>query len=220
MEFKHQTFTFDVRPPLVYTPEWHQQLESLVRDEYSIEEYLISYETIDKKGGEKPHFHFIVFSNYANVTNLIQKLVRDYKLSNTSGKRGGKRFYARDKTPIRNLELLKVYCSKEGNVLSSYSNEVLDELYRKSFLKDTQTPRDKCLAYVEETFKKQYYLNDLRLKQHIILWCMEQRFQIRKNIIDGYFMWIRQNSTIKNLGYSDKQILQYLYPFEYAQDYI
>lgn len=219
MEFKHQTFTFDIRPPYEFTPEWHKEIESIVRDDYNIEEYLISYETINKKGEYKPHFHFIVFSNYKNVTNLIQKFVRDYSLSNTSGKRGGKRYYARDKTPVRNLERLKIYCTKEGNILSSYSNEVLEELYRQSFMKDTQTPRDKCMAWVEETFKKQYYLNDLRLKQHIILWCKEQRIQIRKTVIDGYFMWIRQNSTIKHLGYSDRQILQYLYPFEYQQDY-
>lgn len=218
MEPYHQTFTIDIKTG-EYSVEMHKNLESLVRDSYDIEEYLIAFEAKNDKGEDKPHFHFIVFTSYQNCTNLLQKLVKDYKLANKSGKRGGKRYYARLKVPIRDLKTLKTYCCKDNNILASYSNETLEELYRDSFKKDTKTLRDKCRDYVETHIAPHHVTNDLRVKIVVADWMTEQGLIIRKSTLEGYFMWIRQTSKVKGLGQKSKEILKILYPYEMEHDF-
>jgi len=219
MEVTHQTFTIDIRPPFEYSLDLHQQLETLVKETYDIEEYLIAFEPKNDKQEDKPHFHFIVFTDYKNCTNLLQKLVKDYNLACKGGKRGGKRYYARLKKPIRDLNQLKIYCSKDNNVLSSYSPDTLEDLYRQSFKVDLITRRDKVLKYVEDTCPTHHRINPHRVKICIIQYYKDHKLLIRKTLIDSDYMWVRQNSELSGLGSDPKEIYRELYPFDFNDFY-
>lgn len=205
MEFNHYTFVIDAKQ------EEHETLENIVKSKYDIEEYLIAFEPHNDKGEDKPHYHFIVFTTNKNVTNLIQYLVKKYDLSNTSGKHGGKRRYARLKQPIKNLEKLKIYCSKHGNVKSSYSDEKLQELYKKSFVKNDRTLKMKCQSYCEENTANQFHvsLEDIRLL--IIEWCMMEKVHLRRTLVDSYVIWICQNTEYSRLRKTKHELYILLY---------
>ena len=200
MEFIHQTFTIDLEQ------SHHDALVHTVNTKYDIEEYLIAFEPHNDKGVPKPHFHFIVFTTVKNATNLIQHLVKQYNLSNSSGKHGGKRRYARLKQPIRNLEQLKIYCSKHGNVKSSYQEGTLTDLYKKSFVKNDRTLKMKCQTYVENQTSSQYKvsLEDIRL--YIISWCMTEKVHLRRTLVDSYTIWICQNTEFSRLKKDKHQL--------------
>lgn len=193
MEYTHQTFTID----LDHTE--FDNIETAVKIRYGIEEYLIAFEPHNDKGEPKPHFHFIVFTTIKNCTNLLQHLVKLYKLSNTSGKHGGKRRYARLKQPIRNLEQLKIYCSKHGNVRSSYKEDTLTDLYKKSFIKNDRTLKMKCQEYVEQQTASQYSVSLEEIRLHIISWCMTEKVHLRRTLVDAYTIWICQNTEFPRL---------------------
>jgi hypothetical protein len=200
MEFTHQTFTIDL------TQDHHDDLQHIVALKYDIEEYLIAFEATNDKGEAKPHFHFIVFTTYKNCTNLQQHLVKKYNLSNTSGQHGGKRRYARLKQPIHNLEQLKVYCSKEGNVKSSYSPDTLTDLYRKSFKKNDRALKLKCQAFVEAATQSQLHVSIEDIRLYIIEWCMEEKVHLRRTLIDSYLIWICQNTEFSRLRKDKHQL--------------
>lgn len=205
MEFSHQTFTIDLEQ------EHHCDLCHIVESKYDIEEYLIAFEPTNDKGEDKPHFHFIVFTTYKNVTNLLQYLVNKYNLRNTSGKQGGKRRYARLKQPIRNLERLKVYCCKHKNVKSTYSHETLEELYKQSFKKNPRTLKLKCQAFVEEATSSQNHVSLEDIRIIIIKWCMQEKVHIRKTLIDAYVIWTCQNTEFTRLLKTPHDIYALMY---------
>lgn len=203
-EYTHHTFFVD--SPL----EKFQELENLVKTTYGIDEYLIAFEPCNDKGEDKPHYHFIVYTTLKNCINLIQKIVKDYNLS-TKGQKGGRRKYGRLKTPITDLNKLKIYCSKDGNVRSSYSDEVLNELYRKSFKKDDKTLKVKCLRFVEDNTVSQLHvsLEDIRLT--IIKFCMIEKVHIRRTLVDSYLIYVVQTSEFTRLRKSIHDIYILLY---------
>lgn len=193
MEYLHQTFTVDL-------PQTeHDNLLHIIKDKYDIEEYLIAFEPHNDKGESKPHFHFIVFTTGKNLTNCLQHIVKKYNLSNTSGKHGGKRRYARLKQPITNLEKLKIYCSKHGNVKSSYTDDVLSELYKKSFVKNDRTLKMKCQEYCENNTLNQFHVSMEDLRLLIIEWCMSEKVHLRRTLVDSYVIWICQNTEYPRL---------------------
>lgn len=204
-EFQHHTFFID--SPL----EKFDDLEEIIVKTYGIDEYLIAFEATNDKGESKPHFHFIVFTTDKNLTNLIQYLVKKYNLASSSKKQGGRRKYGRLKQPIRNLESLKVYCAKEGNVRTSYGDDILADLYRKSFKKDDKALKHKALKYVEGETTSQLYvsLEDIRL--YIIKFCMTEKVHIRRTLIDAYLIYIVQTSEFTRLRKSPTDIYILLY---------
>lgn len=203
-ESNHHTFFID--SPI----DIFNDLEEIVKKTYAIDEYLIAFEPTNEKGESKPHFHFIVYTTDKNLTNLIQYLVKRYKLS-TKGQKGGRRRYGRLKQPIQNLERLKVYCSKEGNVRSSYGDDILNDLYRKSFKKDDKALKVKALKYVEAETTSQLYvsLEDIRL--FIIKFCMTEKVHIRRTLVDSYLIYIVQTSEFTRLRKSPTDIYLLLY---------
>lgn len=97
-------------------------------------EYLIAHELTNDKGEAKPHFHFIVKATLKQKNNLMKKILTDKNLF-VKGK-GGYRPYGCLKIPIRDLNRLKIYCLKEGNVRSNgMDSEELEELSKLSFKK-------------------------------------------------------------------------------------
>lgn len=203
-EYTHHTFFVD--SPL----EIFDELENTVKIKYGIDEYLIAFEPCNDKGEQKPHYHFIVYTTLKNCINLIQKLVKDYNLS-TKGQKGGRRKYGRLKQPINNLEALKRYCCKDGNVRSSYSDEILNDLYRKSFKKDDKSLKLKCLRFVEDNTVSQLHvsLEDIRLS--IIKFCMIEKVHIRRTLIDAYLIYVVQTSEFTRLRKSIHDIYILLY---------
>ena len=204
-ESNHHTFFVD--SPL----EKFDEIEHIVTKTYAIDEYLIAFEPTNEKGESKPHYHFIVFTTDKNLTNLIQFLVKKYSLASKTGKQGGRRKYGRLKQPITNLERLKIYCSKDGNVRTSYGEDILNDLYRKSFKKDDKALKVKCLKYVEGETTSQLYvsLEDIRL--YIIKFCMVEKIHIRRTLIDAYLIYIVQSSEFTRLRKNATDIYLLLY---------
>lgn len=210
MEHTHQTFFIDY-PESENDKggpyEFHKKLEQIVKEKYDIEEYLIALET-----EPRIHYHFIVYTTLGNCINLIQQLVRKYDLKNKSGKHGGKNNYGRVKKPIDNLEKLKIYCCKEKNVLSSYSQETLEELYRKSFKKTTDI-KSRLVQYLDEIYKDCIHEpNPMEIKVQIIQYLTENKIHVRKSLIDSYHIYYRQMSLNEKIKYTATQILLDLYP--------
>lgn len=204
-ENTHHTFFID--SPL----EKFDEIQHTVTKKYDIEEYLIAFEPTNDKGEPKPHYHFIVYTTDKNLTNLIQYLVKQYNLASTSKAQGGKRKYGRLKQPIQNLEALKIYCCKDGNVRSSYSDEILHDLYRKSFKKDDKALKHKCLKYCEDATQSQLYVTVEDLRLYIIKFCMTEKIHIRKTLIDAYYIYIVQTSEFSRLRKSPQDIYLMLF---------
>jgi len=118
-------------------------VESIVKEEQPrtgaiIEFYLISHELKNSKGQEKPHYHFILLTTEKIYTSIFKRLKLLLKASVTAKGKGGYRPYGRLKEPIRDLHKLSVYCSKDGNVRSTYSQSVLQDLHKQSFKKEAE----------------------------------------------------------------------------------
>lgn len=129
-ELKHITFYIDG------LAEKFDTIEQMIKD-HDITEYLISHELLNSKGKEKPHYHFILLTTDKIYNNLFKKLkvalgVKPHKATGS----GGYRPYGRLKQPIRDLDRLKIYCSKDGNVRSTYPKDVLEALHERSFKKN------------------------------------------------------------------------------------
>lgn len=125
-------------------------IEQLVKD-HDITEYLISHEVVCEKN--IPHYHFIILTNEKVYANFIKKLRNALDAYKKTTGRGGYSPYQRIKKPINDLHKLKVYCTKEGNIRSTYSTEVLTALHEESFMKgkDDQLKLD-LIKYLDETF--------------------------------------------------------------------
>lgn len=117
------------------TEDKFDYVEDLVK-QHDITEYLISHELKNSKDEDKPHFHIIILTDEKTYANFIKKLRNALDAYNKVKGSGGYRPYGRIKQPIRDIHKLKVYCSKDGNVRSSYSAEVLEALYKESHKKN------------------------------------------------------------------------------------
>lgn len=206
MDFKHITFFIDL------TVDKFDELEEIVKTRYGIEEYMISHEQFNEKQEEKPHYHFIIYTTEKNFTNLLQYLVKYYNLKNVSGNRGGRRKYGRLKAPIQDLNKLKIYCAKDGNIRSSYSPDILDELYRQSFKKTNKMLKQKCLEYVESTISSGYsFIGFEEIRMKVIEFCLIEKIHIRKTLIDSYVIYIGQHSEYNTLKLDSSEIYRNLY---------
>lgn len=143
-EVKYYTFYIDL--PV----EDFDYVQNIVTEKYKIKDYLIAHEEFNAKGEHKPHFHFIVYATLKLKNNLFKKILTDKNLF-VKGK-GGYRPYGCLKTPIRDLNRLKAYCLKDGNVRSSIPEEELQELSKISFKKtDTlNILKDKFIKDINE----------------------------------------------------------------------
>lgn len=206
MEHKHITFFMD--SPL----EYFDEIEHTVKTRYDIEEYLIAHEQYNSKQEEKPHYHFIIYTTEKNYSNMLQYFVKKYSLKNTSGVRGGRRKYGRLKNPINDLNKLKIYCCKDGNIRSSYSNEILDDLYRQSFKKTDKLLKEKCLKYVESTITSGFaFLGFEEIRQKVIEFCLIEKIHVRRSLVDAYVIYIGQTSEFNTLRMDSLLIYRQLY---------
>ena len=82
MEFAYRTFYIDE------SVDKFNDVEETIKN-YGIEQYLIAHEQYNRKGQDKPHFHFLVFTTLKNLRALVKYFVEKYNLANTDGKRGG-----------------------------------------------------------------------------------------------------------------------------------
>lgn len=185
-ELKHITFFID--GPL----DKFDLVEKLVK-ESSAEFYLISHELLNAKGENKPHYHFIILSNEKTFNALFKRLKSNLNAVVTTKGRGGYRPYGRLKEPIRDIEKLKIYCCKDGNVRSTYSTAILEELHQKSFKKNSE---DRLFNGLKD------FLNQKTLSQNQIEFIDE----IRRGIIEYLISKDEKISKPKIEGYLSKYI--------------
>lgn len=177
-----RTASFDMKED-----KWEYMLN--IMEKYDIEKYLISYETRDKKGNFKPHFHLLLWADKTVKFNLVKKIVEDNNLRGTSGKHGGKRKYASlDKNiPLDELEYFMQYLCKEQNVkFKGISSQLISELKEKAYVKTKQTQfKEQLNIYLEEKSKlkdKDHSEIYEQIKKLIIRFCIREEFNIPPNI--------------------------------------
>lgn len=180
-DLKHITFFID--GPL----DKFDLVEKLVI-EASAEFYLISHELLNAKGENKPHYHFIILSTEKTYNALFKRLKSNLNAVVTTKGRGGYRPYGRLKEPIRDIEKLKIYCCKDGNVRSTYSTEVLEELHQKSFKKHSE---DKLFQGMKKFLSERTYSqNQIELldeiRRGILEYLISQDEKISKPKIEGF----------------------------------
>jgi len=196
----HFTFFIDVKV------EHFDYVENKTK-EYNIEEYLIAHEQYNRKGEEKPHFHFIVYTDKKNLTNLVKHFVEKFNLRNTSGKRGGIRHYGTNgNKPIHDIEKYRTYCCKDKNVRSNLTEEQLNKYIEKSFQKqDKDVLLYKSYQYIEEHYKPrpenctlpeyEYQQRQswdrqaiIDLRHTVLDFCLETNYKITKATIDNFIL--------------------------------
>jgi hypothetical protein len=221
-EYKYKTTFFDCKnkkqqgDPLQYMDE----IKEILTKDYGVKDYLIAYEERNAKGEYKPHVHTIYLTSESNGTNFVKKIVSKYGLRGNT--KGGRRYYGTLKEPIRDLEKLRVYCSKDGNVISSLSNEELDRLAKKSFKKDNLEIKEKLVKYLDEvvsnkywkhdfTEGKTYYITQKQLALEIITYMTNNKIHLRKSLLDSYIIYYRQFSQIAGIQNDPEELLFLLY---------
>lgn len=218
---EYKTTAFDVlgqhqQDPIKYLNE----IKDIMINQYGIADYLLAYEERNDKGEYKPHIHTIYLTTPNNGRNMVKTIVSKYKL--TSSGRGGKRHYCTLKAPIRNLEKLRVYCSKDGNVVSSLPQDELDRLAKLSFKKDNLEIKEKLVKHLDEVIKqkkwkyhfnteKTYHITEKDLALEIIKYMCDNKIHLRKSLLESYVIYYRQFTTIPDIKSDPDQLLFLLY---------
>jgi len=148
MEFAYRTFYIDE------TVEKFNLVEQTIKD-YGIEQYLIAHEQYNRKGQDKPHFHFLVFTTLKNLRALVKHFVEKFSLANTDKKRGGYRKYGThaDGKPIHDEAKFSSYLCKDGNVRSTFPEEQLLQYKANSYKSE------------ERFFDKEKLIKEIQLLQ-------------------------------------------------------
>lgn len=191
-ELKHITFSIDG------PADKFDYIEDLVRA-HGIEEYLISHELVCDKN--IPHYHFIILTNEKVYANFIKKLRNDLGAYKKTTGRGGYCPYQRLKKPIDSLQRLKIYCTKEGNIRSTYSAEVLKDLHDHSFMKEDKDKFKKLLIATldeEGDFLQGYDLKERLYKRIINIMITEDMKVSRPGVISWANYYIAKTTRIQN----------------------
>lgn len=191
-----RTFCFDSKE------DKFDYIEELVKTK--TDQYLISHETLDKKGLFKPHFHILYYIGRKASNALVKKVVEDLSLRAKSGSHGGKRKYAslNKNIPQSEINLFLTYLLKEGNYRSNgIDHELLSELQAKSFIKTQQSQyREQLYAHLDEKnifkdFKNIYETASdevyNRLKSIIIIFCINNNHQLTYNLKSQIINYLR-----------------------------
>lgn len=221
-EYKYKTTFFDCKTkqsqedPLGYMNE----IKDILINDYGVQDYLIAYEERNAKGEYKPHIHTIYLTSETNGTNFVKKVVSKYGLRGNT--KGGRRYYGTLKEPIRDLEKLRIYCSKDGNVISSLPNDELDRLAKSSFKKDNLEIKEKLVKHLDEVVKSKYwnqtftdgttyYITDKKLAIEIIKYMTENKIHLRKSLLESYVIYYRQYSNVEGIRSNPEDLLFLLY---------
>lgn len=161
--------------------------------EYDIGGYIISAETAPQthKATDGEHFHFIVEMTSEDYHKFSKRLRVKYALAGRSTA-NATRGYGKVKV-IENLEMMKVYTVKDGNIRSNLIQEELDRLKEKSFKKDeAKAFEDELIAKFNKC--KQFMSNWLilphdRTYQIQINWSTcSYNFEIAQNVIIQHYL--------------------------------
>lgn len=179
--------------------------------EKNCEKYVISFETRDKKGNFKPHFHILTFMGRKAKNALVRKVVDDLDLREKKGTHGGKRKYANlDKNiPQDELNLFIQYLMKEHNVrYKNIDHELISDLSAKAYIKTQQSQyREKLFQYLEglttifpnckqDQWHDQSPIIYNRIKGHIITYCIDNDHQLTHNLKSQIINYLRTTQQI------------------------
>ena len=148
MEQAYRTFFIDL------SVDKFDEVEQIIKD-YGVEQYLIAHEQYNKKGQDKPHFHFLVFTSLKNLRTLVKYFKEKYDLANKDGKRGGVRHYGThaDGKPIHDEAKFSTYLCKDGNVRSTFPEAQLLQYKENSYKAvERQFDKDKLIALIKTYF--------------------------------------------------------------------
>lgn len=221
-EYQYKTTYFDckTKKSMEDPIQYMKDIKDIMINEYGIKDYLLAYEERNAKGEYKPHIHTIYLTSPSNGTNFVKKVVVKYSLRSNS--KGGRRYYGTLKEPIRDLEKLRIYCSKDGNVISSLGQDELDRLAKLSFKKDNLEIKEKLVKHIDdiviEKYWKQnfsdgktYYITDENLAIEIIKYMCENKIHLRKTLLESYVIYYRQFTAVEGCSKDPAELLYLLY---------
>lgn len=175
---------------------------------YGIGGYVIAEET-------EPyiHYHFLVEMTEHDY-GLFRKVVMidKYKLRGLA--RGGKPRQYGKVTQIDDFDKMLSYTCKDENIRTNLDDETINNAIDKSFKKERpKLLKDKMVKHIDDYFKDSSFNSfyEKRVKLEIIKWMMNNKIDIRKSIIDTYYTYFRQYTTIKKAQYNEVQFFELLY---------
>ena len=127
---------------------------------FNIDQYMIACET-----EPRDHMHLIGYTDRRNWDAMMRKLVDKFNLRTKT--RGGHRKYKTLNEPTRNIELLRQYCTKEGNlelIRTNLKPEEVEAYYEKSYKKNKdQKENEQAVEHLENTIEQPFYSQDEEL---------------------------------------------------------
>lgn len=181
--------------------------------EYNPQRYIIALE-------KEPynHYHFMVqIENPEKFYTKYRKrvFIDKYKLRGQA-KKELCRQYGKVKD-IEDLEKMASYTIKNEDFrVYNIEQEELDNLIDKAFNKTDKEKllKDRMIQYVEEEIKKgnlDYNVEHQTLMIQIIKFCMDTKIDMRKSLLDNYYFYFRQKTSIEQLRYRPFEIYNHLY---------
>ena len=221
-EYKYKTTFFDCKTESAKADpiKYMNDIKDILIKDYGVKDYLLAYEERNVKGEYKPHIHVIYLTSNNNGTNFVKKIVCKYGLRSNS--QGGRRYYGTLKEPIRNLEKLRAYCSKDGNVISSLPQDELDRLAKLSFKKDNLEIKQKLVIHLDEIVmekywsyhhdtEKTYYISQENLAIEIIKYMTNNKIHLRKSLLESYIIYYKQFTELEQIKATPSDLLFMLY---------
>lgn len=150
--------------------------------EYNIGGYIIGHES-------KPysHYHLIFQSCDAIYNTFSKRLVEKYNLRGKAGKDACRQYGRISK--IKDLEKMKAYTLKDGNIRSNLDNIEIDKLIEQSFKKaNHQSLVDKIVETINDVpdIHIDTYMTKSqdRIKQLTIKYCIENDIKISRSFLN------------------------------------
>lgn len=213
-ESKYITFFID-GPPLHF-----DEIESLIHLPcYNIEWWLISHELENSKGQNKPHYHFIIKTSEKQF-NALYKRLKTLLGAKCPSTKGGYRPYGRLKVPIKDINRLKSYCCKDGNIRSSATPQELKELYEASYKKqDKEIFMNNMALFLNENYNPPKFYEPLKhtetidnLRRGILHYLLREKHKISRASVDAFFIkYIRSDFSLLSLPQKKQLIFNHFF---------
>lgn len=183
--------------------------------EYDIGGYVIAYENEPYE-----HFHFLVEMKEEDYTRYRKRVFID-KLKLKGQARDGKgRQYGKVKE-IEDFEKMLSYTIKDEQFRTNLEQEQIDNALDKSFKKEKpKLLKEKMVKWIDlkchgvyGPVKNQHDARFLRKKKvllYIVEFCQINKIPLTKSILNSYYLYYRQFTTILKNQYESNQILREL----------
>lgn len=185
-------------------------------DEYNPQRYIVAYE-----GTPYEHYHFLVQADNVEqfYTRFRKKIFIDkYKLCGQA-KKDKRRQYGKVKD-IEDLEKMASYTVKNENFrVYNIEQEELDNIIDSAFNKNDREKllKDRMCKYVENEISKgklEVHAEKQSIMICIIQFCLDEKIDIRRTLLENYYFYFRQKTVIDNLRYRAFEIYNAMFKIE------